>query len=295
MKKHAFLIIAHSNEDNLINLIKSIDFEYNDIFIHIDKKWKDCDFEKIKESAKYSPITFSEKRLSVKWGSVSQVKTEMLLLELALQSGEYQYMHLLSGQDLCIKSPLELHNFFEANDGREFLLFAGGEWQQSAQDRVKYFHLNIGRSSFKAKLNRIYIIMQRILHVNRLKKSNLTFRGGSNWASITDNFAQYLVSNKKQIVKTFSHCFCPDEMYKHTYAFNSQFKDNIYKLNTSEKNDDSDTNIYLANMRIIDWVRGNPYLFTEDDFEYIKSSPCMFVRKVSSSNKLPSMILSDLH
>ena len=38
MKKHAFLIIAHNNEVNLINLIKSIDFDCNDIYIHIDKK-----------------------------------------------------------------------------------------------------------------------------------------------------------------------------------------------------------------------------------------------------------------
>ena len=32
MKKHAFLIIAHNNEVNLINLIKSIDFDCNDIY-----------------------------------------------------------------------------------------------------------------------------------------------------------------------------------------------------------------------------------------------------------------------
>lgn len=61
MKKHAFLIIAHNNEVNLINLIKSIDFDCNDIYIHIDKKWKDFNFEKIKQTAKYSSVTFSKK------------------------------------------------------------------------------------------------------------------------------------------------------------------------------------------------------------------------------------------
>ncbi len=293
MKKHAFLLIAHNNEDDLINLIKSIDFEYNDIFIHIDKKWKDCDFEKIKAAAKYSPTVFSEQRISVIWGGVSQIMVELSLLESALHSGDYQYMHLLSGQDICIKSPLELHEFFEANDGREFLCFCGGDWQKAAQSRVKYYHLNCGRKNIKSKLDKIYVGIQKILRINRLKKSNMVFCGGSNWASITSDFAKYLVLNKAQILKTFSHTLCADEIYKHTYAFNSEFKDKIYLLNTSEENDDSDPDMYRANMRYIDWVRGKPYLFTEDDFEAIKSSPYMFIRKVSSANKLPEMIIDN--
>ena len=292
MKKHAFLIIAHSNEDDLINLIKSIDFEYNDIYIHIDKKWKDCNFDRIKSAAKYSPIYFSKKRYSVIWGASSQIAVELQLFELAVQQGEdYQYMHLLSGQDICIKSPMELHKFFDENDGSEFLCFCGKDWQIAAQDRVKYYHLNCGRNSFKRKLNNLYIKMQKALGIDRLKKSNLIVCGGSNWASITNSLANYLVENKAQILKIFSHSNCADELYKHTYAFNSEFKNKIYYLNTAEINDDNDPNMYIANMRYIDWNRGNPYLFVESDIESIKSSPCMFIRKVSNTNNLPSMIL----
>ncbi len=291
---HAFLIICHSSEDDLINLIKSIDFEYNDIFIHVDKKCKNYNYNEIKAAAKYSTVIFSEQRLSVVWGGVSQIKAELLLFELAISHGKYQYLHLLSGQDLCYKSPLDLHKFFDANNGKEFLCFCGKDWQNKAQERVKYYYLNRGRNRLKIILNKIYIGIQKCLHINRLRKNNLIICGGSNWASITSDFANYLISNKKQILKTFSHSFCADELYKHTYAFNSEFKNNIYYLNNSEKNDDSDSKMYIANMRYIDWVRGKPYLFVESDFEDIMASPYMFIRKVSNSNNLPKMILSEL-
>lgn len=292
MKRHAFLIIAHSNEDDLINLVKSVDFEFNDIYIHIDKKWKNCNYEKIKSAAKYSSVIFSEQRISVVWGGASQIKTELLLFELALRYGDYQYLHLLSGQDICIKNPLQLHEFFDTNEGKEFICFCGKDWQEKSQERVKYYYLNRGRNKIKSMFNKIYLGIQKVLHINRLKKINMVICGGSNWVSITSDFANYLISNKKHILKTFSHSFCADELYKQTYAFNSKYKNNIYYLNLSEKNDDSDLNMYIANMRYIDWVRGKPYLFNESDFEDIKSSPYMFIRKVSNSNKLPSMILS---
>lgn len=294
MKKHAFLIIAHTCENDLINLVKSIDFEYNDIFIHADKKWKDCDFNKVCKTAKFSKIKFIDKRNSVVWGDVSQIKTEMLLISNAVREDEYSYLHLLSGQDICIKGQIELHEFFESNEGKEFLCFCGNDWQADAQKRIKYYHLKCGRKGYKLFLDKIFIKLQQIFKVNRLKNTDYKYVGGSNWASITYKFAKYLLDNESLIYKNFSRSFCADEIYKHTLAYNSEFKGNVYLLNQAEKNDDADPNMQISNMRIIDWVRGKPYVFTEADFNEIISSPCMFVRKVSSNNKLPDMILNHL-
>lgn len=38
--KHAYLIIAHKNDYTLSSLLKAIDNENNDIFLHMDKKNK---------------------------------------------------------------------------------------------------------------------------------------------------------------------------------------------------------------------------------------------------------------
>ena len=37
-------------------------------------------------------------------------------------------------------------------------------------------------------------------------------------------------------------------------------------------------------MRLIDWVRGEPYVFLEEDFDLIKNSKMLFARKFSSKN-----------
>ncbi len=68
--KHAFLIIAHNNEKNLINLIKSIDHDNNDIFIHIDKKWKSFDRRKVESEVKHSNMHIYSK-FSVTWGEMA--------------------------------------------------------------------------------------------------------------------------------------------------------------------------------------------------------------------------------
>lgn len=42
MKNHAYLIMAHTQFQQVIKLIKLIDDEENDIYLHIDKKVKDA-------------------------------------------------------------------------------------------------------------------------------------------------------------------------------------------------------------------------------------------------------------
>ena len=58
-------------------------------------------------------------------------------------------------------------------------------------------------------------------------------------------------------------------------VYNSKFKDNVYR--------DYETDNENA-MRLIDWIRGEPYVFKEEDFELIKNSKMMFARKFSSQD-----------
>ena len=51
---HAVMIIAHNQFELLKKLILALDDERNDIFIHIDAKVKDFDFNLFKNLTKYS-------------------------------------------------------------------------------------------------------------------------------------------------------------------------------------------------------------------------------------------------
>ena len=49
-KKHAYLIMAHNDFQILIEILKELDHERNDIFLHIDKKTLEFPEQKIKNA-----------------------------------------------------------------------------------------------------------------------------------------------------------------------------------------------------------------------------------------------------
>ena len=97
MRKHAFLIIAHKEIDQLNSLIKALDNERNDIFINLDPKDQPYVY-KVKKAN-----LFFNNFIPGKWGGFSLVKIELSLLELANKNRNYDFYHLLSGQDYLLK------------------------------------------------------------------------------------------------------------------------------------------------------------------------------------------------
>lgn len=103
MKNHAMLIMAHSQFEILEKLMRQLDHERNDLYIHIDRKSKGFDLAYFSHICRKSKVVFAP-RMSVHWGDSCQVKCELRLLEAALHFGEdYLYLHLLLGADLQIK------------------------------------------------------------------------------------------------------------------------------------------------------------------------------------------------
>lgn len=99
---HAYLIIAHDQFDLLESLLKCIDDERNDIYIHIDSHSK-LDIAGIQNILQNSRVEFVP-RIHIRWGGFNMVRCEYELLEAAFESGrEYDYVHLLSGADLPLK------------------------------------------------------------------------------------------------------------------------------------------------------------------------------------------------
>lgn len=99
----------------------------NDIYLHIDKKVVLGPLEQDLFRLAKARLFVLEQRLDVRWGDISVVKAELLLLETASMKGPYDYYHLLSGVDLPIKSQDYIHRFFEKNKGYEFVPYSCGE------------------------------------------------------------------------------------------------------------------------------------------------------------------------
>lgn len=273
MKKHAYLIMAHTQPELLARLLSCLDHEDNDIYIHIDKKAVDFPIEDVKASVEKSKCIFTE-RTDVTWGSYSQINCELVLLKEAVKT-EHAYYHLLSGMDLPIKSQREIHAFFETHEGLEFVDEDLPQISENALSRVKYVHRFYGKAgSLPDILGALETKAQRMLGVDRTKKyGNIVFQKGRNWFSITHGLASLVVEKEAWIREVFGQSVCGDELFLQTIARNSEYADNICNANTMPD---------IPDTRYIDWERGsnnNPYIFRESDFEELKSAAGLFARK----------------
>lgn len=181
----------------------------------------------------------------------------------------YEYYHLISGVDLPLKTNEEIHDFFNKNKGKEFISYDKNASDTEIESRIKYYYLlqdKFGRSSKLAYIIQACCIrIQKILNVNRIKNIKYTLKKGTNWFSITNNLAHYIVEKENEIYNLFRFGCCVDELFLHTMVYNSNFRDKVAG----------------DSLRYVDWIRGGPYTFTEEDFDDITSSDKIFARKFS--------------
>lgn len=121
--KHAYLILAHSDPAHLKLLVKSLDDERNDIFIHLDAKTNSTYFNKIE--SKFANLQFIQNRVDARWGDYSLVKATYALFE-CVNNKSYSRIHLISGADFPLKSQDYIHSFFEKYPNEEFLSISDG-------------------------------------------------------------------------------------------------------------------------------------------------------------------------
>ncbi len=274
--KHAYLIMAHDQYNILCMLLKDIDDERNDIFLHLDKKSKNIPWKSIKKSVCKSNL-YIVKQKRVNWGGYSQIDCEIHLLENAKEKGKYQYYHFLCGTEYPIKSQDDIHAFFNDNKGKQFL-----EYDENDKDytkRIKYIHLfnENGRPNIRKpvlyigyKIKEIGISLQKRLGIDLCQKYNYAFKkGNANW-SITDDLVEYILSKKEEIKKIYKHSYCADEIYLHTLVYNSSlFRERVY-LESGK----------TSNARKQQWDRiDNCYV--SDDVESLVMSQALFARKFS--------------
>lgn len=259
--------MVHNEPEALKLLLSVLDDSRNRIYIHVDAKSTSLSTEEIGNYCKNAPIQFVPSK-EMYWAGFSMIDVTLDLLEVATED-KNTYYHLISGADLPLKTQDELHTFFLENEGEEFV--SGGKidnWKIAS--RYKYYYNEKWAKHFKRKTHRIlrYLsaAMQTILFVDRTRKLKMDFYMGGNWFSITHAFATYVLAQKPFIQKYFDHTFCADEVYIPTLLYNSDFKDNVSKK---------------MNLRYVDWTRGNPYIWQEQDYEELTSKDLYFARKFS--------------
>lgn len=204
------------------------------------------------------------------------IRIELELLRTATTVGSFDYLHLLSGQDLPIKTMDEIHAWFDTHPGNNYIdRDPDPVRQENATERIAqyyFFHDSIGRKKefgFRClrKMEECFRKVQKKLQVDRTRKIPIKIYKGTNWFSITQEMAREVLKHQKEIREWFRWSFCADEIFLQTIAYNSPLKETI--VNDA--------------LREIDWMRGSPYIYTSEDEEMLRNSPKLFARKFSTS------------
>ena len=259
--KHAFLILAHKNFSQLMQMIAALQSKKSLFFVHIDKKSEML--RHISQAMIESPsnIMLSDRQVNVNWGGFSMIEATVCLMNMLRDSGVCaDYVHLLSGQDLPLCPPQEIDLFFENNYGKNFMEYhtipCKGWENNGGLDRINYKWDVDGGETDRAKLE------------SRPFLTDIHPYGGSQWWSLTGECVEWMISmchSGNLLYDFYRNTNIPDEMLFQTAIMHSPFA----------------TTVVNDNLRYINWTDGPEYprILRNEDWDKLRCSGKLFARK----------------
>lgn len=299
----AFLNLCHCDPDVVARAAGKLTRNENfDMYIHVDAKSDITPFiEKLKDNRQ---VIFIKNRKKVFWGGYNAIEATFELLRTALASEKkYDYFVLLQNLDYPIRSNSYIEDFFNKNNGTEFIrgckIAHTKDWHYSRKYKIynkrdDQFYL---KKHSKLRMD-IHYIKLRIWSITTIfsngviKENNESFEihyGAAQW-SVTRGCAEYFIKFQQSHPKfnnRMKKIQFPDEEYFHTIVHNSEFKYRCVSYDEPEQR-------WLVNWRNLHYFEMPKEItvFEEQDFERIMQQKALFIRKVRTgkSDKLMSKI-----
>lgn len=269
------MVMGYGNSADVLQETINILDDYDiDFFIHWDKKYKIPNLYSRK-----SKIMFVD-RISVNWGTDTQIKVENKLMTSVLDSkNNYDYVHLISSNDMPLMDVVHFKNFFKA--GTYYVGYLD-YLENYAVKNIKYYYpirfFNVRNILWKKFIIKIIRFINQIFQVDRIGDS--TVEKGCNWFSMDIKFVRRVIKYKD--INRFMNTYTGDEFYVQTIL-----KDlkpvNLSKRYNYYSDDYRMTKSSKMAARYIDWYRDRPYIFLTSDFEELKdklNTKYAFARKI---------------
>ena len=260
--RHCVVMTIYTDLQQVNNFIKTMPQGW-DIYVHVDKK-SDIDVEYINSRA------YVLKCFDVYWGSFNHISAFMRMLEIAYGRGNYDYFHLVSGQDFLCKSSNEIDKRFD--NGKIYLdIVSDPGWYNGGYDIFSYRTLSRFcdiRKPFNRKLNNLFKRIQEILNIKRSYPKYAIY-GGSVYCSLTQEAVKECFRSHiaKDLLSKLKYSSIGEEIFFQTVLMNSSLKSKIIR----------------NNLRYIDWSgEVRPKVLAIEDFKKIVDSDAVFCRKVDS-------------
>ena len=259
----AHLVITYTNPLQTERMIRHMQHPDFDFYIHVDKK---LDIAPHLFLATIPNVYLIHDRVNVVWAGYKTVEATIRSVKEIFGTGRnYEYIHLMSGQDYPIKTAAYIHDFFVANKGKEFLQFEHfDQWADEAYPRIREYHLTNynfpGRYYFQWMMNKLLPVRKSPLPME--------YYGSSMFWALTSNCLRYIVDllDKNARFRRFMQfTWGSDEFIFQTLVLNSSFKANVV-------ND---------NLLFLDRDKGAPHpnILTHSHLESLIDSEKLFARK----------------
>ena len=271
-------IIAHKNIEQVVQLALLLNKKF-EVYIHFDKKLNINDSQ-LKILRRNDIKYFSE--INASWGSWSIGEIAVKLFTYALRDNpKLTYLHLISGQDWPIKNISKIYEYFE-NNNTIYCSINSANFKKSGEKLLKwqkyYFNYDkINRRSFKGKVyHRVRLVIQDILHVNKLKKYSIKEKiyQGPNWVDLPTDVAKFCIDyldKNKNLKKIFETGYCSDEFWVQTIIgntpkFNKRINNNIHRYILWKKQNNSYPAI-LDEQNLTDIIKSDAFFMRKVDFK----------------------------
>jgi hypothetical protein len=277
MNKHAILVVAYRNIEQILEYIDLLDEDFY-FYIHVDKK-SNISKERIDKLRENKNVKFVDSLYKVNWGGKKFIEVLLFLAKEALKDKNIKYIHTASESDLPLQSPKYIKEFFIKNDGKQFMdIFSlpDDRWPNGGLDRFNKYHFYDqfnAKTKIGFKLIMSLLKLQDILGINRNSTKKLPpLYGGSTWLSLSYSCMEYAVNFSEEnldFMDLLENTFAPEEVFFQTVLMQSPYK-----------NDVVDQHLFY-----IDWEfrNGNsPAHLDVSDLEKLKVSEKLFVRKIQA-------------
>lgn len=289
--KHGFLVLTHFSPQKTCDLISRLSDPDHYFVIHFDKKTRidetDPFYQKLVADKN---VTVLKDRVDVQWGGYRIINADLNMMREILKHKDIDYVHLVTGQCLPIKSKAYMREYFTRHKGKQFidtfLMPRDSKEHGLAYNRVNKYHLHdlFNPRSKKTKdkiigqINVAFRKLQGLLKFagiyRRYPSHYPPIYAGSAWWSLSYDACKYVVDYvdvHPDFHKRFRYTQFVDEMFIQTVIMNSPFKDHVVN----------------NNLRFIDFIFGtsSPKDLTMEHMEAMSKPDFIFARKFGDPSK----------
>lgn len=279
MKDIAYLILAHTDPDQLARLVRALDYRAR-IFVHLDAK---SDLSEFRSRDLPPGVSFIENRARVSWAAFSQVGASLRMMRAALESGHpFSHLVMLSGLDYPIKPVQQLHEFLNAHPQHEFIRFINVSLSRRYRPFFEHYWFLENLPFIPRKLD--YYLRHGFgralrLFLKKPQPPGMEPCWGSAYWALTPKCAAHILDftdKRTDYVRWARSSYAVDEHYFHTIVGNSSFCVNADGFTPYAGQWPHE----LANLHLIHHSLRKVY--TEEDYDELYGSTKFFVRKVVS-------------